>query len=250
MSRLAIPLLCAFILVTAALPAKAGELVIDLSKSVVAITTGFEGSDLLLFGAAEGEGDIVVVVSGPQRDETVRRKKRTAGVWVNRDEMVFDQVPGFYAIAGNRPIDEFMSEELRANFQIGLEYLELQPSKGKRQRSEEEIKDFRQALIRNKQRQGLYGDQPGSVIFLGNRLFRSRLSFPVNVNVGTYGVDVYLVRDGKVATIETTLLTVRKFGFEAGVYDFAHRQSMSYGIFAIIIAVMAGWLAGTIFRKA
>lgn len=250
MNRLAASLLCALFLVTAALPAEAKELVIDLSKSVVAITTGFEGSDLLLFGAAEGEGDVVVVVSGPQSDETVRRKERVAGVWVNRDEMVFDQVPGFYAIASNRPIDEFMSKEMRADFRIGVEYMELQPRGERRQRSEEEVKAFRQALIRNRQRQGLYGDYQGSVIFLGNRLFRSQLNFPVNVNVGTYGVDVYLVRNGKVATIETTLLTVRKFGFEADVYAFAHRQSMSYGIFAIVIAALAGWLAGAVFRKA
>ena len=38
-----------------ALPAAGEEFVVDLSGSMVAITTGFVGSDLLLFGATEGE---------------------------------------------------------------------------------------------------------------------------------------------------------------------------------------------------
>ena len=50
-----------------ALPAlvRAEAVVADLSKRLVAITTGFAGTDVLLFGAVQGDGDIVVVVRGP-----------------------------------------------------------------------------------------------------------------------------------------------------------------------------------------
>ncbi len=119
-------LILVLILTAAPLPAGAvKDLVVDLSKSVVAITTGFTGSDLLLFGVIEGEGDVVVAVRGPQHDEIVRHKERIAGVWVNRDEMVFEQAPGYYAIASNRPITEFISEEFQKRYQIGAANLEL-----------------------------------------------------------------------------------------------------------------------------
>lgn len=225
----------------------ARELVVDLSETVVAITTSFAGSDLLLFGTTESSGDVVVVVRGPLRDVIVRHKERIAGVWVNRGEMAFEQVPDYYALASNRPVDEFLSPEVRNAYQIGATHLELLPRD--RLENVEEINAFRNALIRNKQREGLYAAKQGNVIFLGNRLFRTRIHFPANVSVGTYGVDIYLVQNGVVASMETTLLTVRKFGIAAAIYDFAHRNSALYGLLAILMAVMAGWLAGIVFRR-
>ena len=72
-------------LLLGAFPARAVEpLVADLSKHLVAITTGFAGTDVLLFGAVEelagaSGGDVVVEVRGPHRSETVRRKDRRIG---------------------------------------------------------------------------------------------------------------------------------------------------------------------------
>ena len=42
-------------------------LVADASRHLVAITTGFVGTKVLLFGATEGEGDVIIVVRGPAR---------------------------------------------------------------------------------------------------------------------------------------------------------------------------------------
>lgn len=228
--------------------AAAEELVVDLSAPVVAITTGFTGADMLLFGVVAGAGDVVVVVRGPPRDEVVRRKERIAGVWVNRDQMAFDQVPSFYATASNRPLSEFLSLSLRLDNQIGVRSLELKPKD--KTLDAVAVGRYRDALLRNKQRQGLYGQRPGNVTFLGKRLFRTTITFPANVATGTYSIDVYLVRDEKIVSWKTTLLTVRKFGFEAGVFDFAHRHSLAYGVLAILIAAMAGWLASAVFRRA
>ena len=46
---------------------KAQTLVADLSSHLVSVTTGFAGTDLLLFGAVADEGDVVVVVRGPDK---------------------------------------------------------------------------------------------------------------------------------------------------------------------------------------
>ncbi len=230
------------------IPAMASkEMVVDLSKKVVAITTGFTGSDLLLFGATEGQGDVIVIVRGPLRDQIVRHKERVAGIWINRSDVTFSQIPDFYSMASNRPVDDFISPKTRSTYHIGTAYLEMIP-----QRSElnpGEINDYRNALIRNKQRQGLYYRKQGDVIFLSNRLFHTKILFPSNVSVGTYGIDVHLVRNGEIVSTETTLLSVRKFGLEAGVFDFAKRHGAIYGILAILVAAVSGWLAGVAFRK-
>lgn len=245
---LAISILLPALLLSTAIPAQAGkEMVVDLSKKVVAITTGFNGSDLLLFGATEGTGDVIVIVRGPLRDVIVRRKERVAGIWINRSNMTFSQIPDFYAMASNRPVDDFISPKTRNTYNIGTAYLEMIPQQS--QRPAGEINNYRNALIRNKQRQGLYYSKQGDVIFLSNRLFHTRIFFPSNVSVGTYGIDVYLVRNGEIVGTETTLLSVRKFGLEARVFDFAKRHGAFYGGLAILVAAMAGWLAGIAFRK-
>lgn len=241
----------AFMTASAGWPAHAArDLSVALSSTVVAVTTQFTGSELLLFGSKEGSGDVVVVVRGPQQDPVVRRKDRVGGIWVNNAEVTFDRVPTFYAVAANRPLGDILDPRVRKSHQIGIEYIELSPKPGtKLQLPATAIEEFRKAFFRNKQREGLYTIGQGAVNFLTGQLFVTRIQFPANVTVGTFGVDVHLVRDRQIWTTETRLINVRKFGLEAEVYGFAHRQSLAYGILAVLIAVVAGWLANAAFRK-
>jgi uncharacterized protein (TIGR02186 family) len=222
-------------------------LIADLSKHLVAITTGFTGADVLLFGTIDGEGDIAVVVRGPNEDVIVRRKQRMAGIWVNRRNLTFRRVPAFYAVATTREITDFAPDSVLSRHQIGAEHLRFD----RPQRADDaEIREFREALLRHKRTAGLYPDGVGRVSVLGDRLFRTPVTFPANVPTGTYSVEVFLIRDGAVVGAQTTPLIVSKVGTEAEIFDFAHEQSALYGIVAIVIALVAGWLAGVIFRKA
>ncbi|NQU58767.1 MAG: TIGR02186 family protein [Rhodospirillales bacterium] len=238
-------------ILTAALPAMARELAVDLSKTVVPITASFDGSDLLLFGTADPNADIVVIVRGPMHDQLVRRKERVFGVWANGAEMTFKNVPSYYFMASNRPIDEFVTSEIARQRQIGYEDMILTPKKGSITPGLDEstFDDYRKALIRVKQEQGLYAKQAGNVFFKGNKLFRTKLQFPNNIPVGSYAVDVFVFRDGRIADEKTTIIGVQKFGIEAEVYDFAHRHALPYGVLAILLAAMAGWGANILFRK-
>lgn len=227
--------------------ARAQEVVADLSEHLVAITTGFIGTDVLLFGTTEGEGDVVVVVRGPLRREVVRSKARVAGIWINDRKMEFDNVPAFYATASSKPVAQILSKRLRQRHHIGTEYLDLRPVR--RNLDPKTVAAFREGLIRNKVRQGLYLAKPGPVTFLGNRLFRTRLYFPSNVPTGTYVVETLLVNQGVVQSAQTSPLLISKVGLGAAVYQFAHRNSILYGIIAIVIALAAGWTASVVFRK-
>ena len=94
--------------------ARAEALVVDLSNHLVAITTGFTGTNVLLFGAVQSEGDVIVTVKGPDQDMVVRRKERKVGIWVNSESATFRNVPAYYASASNRPM------EIIANSQLSL----------------------------------------------------------------------------------------------------------------------------------
>ena len=220
-------------------------LVADLSSREIAITTGFTGSELLLFGAIDGDGDVVVVVRGPPHMEVVRRKKRIAGIWVNADSVSYREVPSFYHVASTRPLTEIASLSALTGLELGADRLKFQRV-GAAQAGDDL---FRKALLRNKQRDALYTKGLGKIKMMGRRLFRTTVVFPTTVPTGTYSVDVLLFRGGRVIDTETTPLQVRKVGLEADIFNFAHQQSALYGVIAILIALMAGWLAGAMFRQ-
>ena len=111
------------------------------------------------------------------------------------------------------------------------------------------VAEFRAALVRNEEAQGAYAAAVGKVDFLGARLFRTNVEFPANVAVGTYQVQVFLFRGGAVVAAQTTPLVVSKIGTSADLFDFAHRYAVAYGAIAVAMALMAGWLAGAVFRR-
>lgn len=246
LTRLARLLTLAPLLMAGGGTSAANPLIADLSSREIAITTGFAGTELLLFGATEGEGDIVVVVHGPARREVVRRKERVAGVWINGASVVFDHVPVFYFVASSRPLERIAPPETLAHLQIGVESLKF----AVREDVDAQLAAaFRAGLIEAKRASGLYSRRPGTVTVRGSRLFRTSIRFPANVPTGVYSADVHLFRDGRHLSVSRTPVIVRKAGIEARIYDFAHESSALYGAVAILIALVAGWLAGVVFRR-
>jgi uncharacterized protein (TIGR02186 family) len=236
------------VVLTLSASSRADSLVADLSQHLVGITTGFSGADVLLFGAVEDQGDVVVITRGPDRPVVMHRKSRILGVWVNTASMTFERAPSFYSIASSRPLEELAPATMLARHEMGIEHLRLELARAKA--SPNVAAEWRDGLIRNLQRLGLYGTSVRNVTFLGNRLFRTRITLPANVPTGIYQVQVFLIRDGRVISGQTTPLSVSKVGGEAVVFDFAHNQPPLYGLIAIVLALVAGWLAHFAFRKA
>jgi uncharacterized protein (TIGR02186 family) len=244
------PLLAALGL--ALLPAGAApqdeSLVADLSHHLIAITTAFVGTQVVAFGVAERGRDIIVTVQGPREDLVVRRKSRIAGVWLNRDRLAFARVPAYYAVASTGPLEEIARPAVLAQLEIGTAYLDLEPIDASGVELSE-IASFRDALVRRKQEQGLYSRKPGPINFIGEELFRTNLVFPANVPPGIYQVQVFELQDGFAGDAQRSTLVVSKVGFEADIYDYAQHRAALYGLAAIVIAIVAGWLAGVIFRR-
>jgi uncharacterized protein (TIGR02186 family) len=221
-------------------------LVADLTEYRVAITTGFVGTDVYVFGAKSGPGDVVVIIRGPTVSYAVRRKDRIAGVWLNARRIDFDGVPSFYAVASTRPLDELMSSTTRLREEIGLDGLNLMPEEDA---DRADVAEFRSAVVRLKQSTGLFGREPAKVSVQNEPLFKTKVHFPANVPTGSYDIRVLLIRDGEIASAQTVPLQVSKSGLDAVVYEFAYRQSAAYGLMAILGALLAGWIAHLVFRK-
>ncbi len=223
--------------------------VYDLSSRLIAITTAFVGTQVLLYGATPArEGEIAVIVRGPARDMTVRRKSRVGPIWINTSALEFEAVPSFYAVATSAPLEELAGPGGLARHELGAGRIRLTPIAPEGW-SEDEIDTFRAALVRNQQRVGLYSAEPGTVSFLGETLFRTRIVFPANVPPGDYQVQVLQFSDGEVVGAQTSKLEIAKMGIEAELYDLALGRPALYGLASILIALGAGWAANAIFRR-
>jgi uncharacterized protein (TIGR02186 family) len=246
--RLALVVLVAALVATLMVPreAHADALVVDLSKRRIEITSGFAGTDILLFGAIEGRGDMLVVVRGPIGRAVLRHKARVAGIWVNRDQWTFDNVPYFYRLATSGRLQETVPNEVIEKYQIGEERLRFVPVGPV---TVSELAGARKALLRKLNDAQHYDSQVGDVEFIGPGLFSVRLHFPASIHVGTYQVEAYLLRFGEVVSRQVLPLEIEKTGVGAQVYRFAQEYPAAYGAIAVAVALLAGWLASLIFRK-
>jgi uncharacterized protein (TIGR02186 family) len=227
-------------------PADSEVVVADLSSHLIAITTGFTGASVVLFGATDGAADVVAIVRGPERDTTIWRKGKVAGIWANTDSVTFANIPSFYAVAASRPLNDILSPATAALYKIGTNNLKLET---RSYEDPQRVRLFGDALIETRKRAGVFSPSHEKISFLGDRLFRTTLFFPANVPTGTYLVEVFLVRDKDVVGGQTTPLVVSKVGVDAAVFDFARRDAIAYGAIAVMMAVMAGWLASLPFRN-
>jgi uncharacterized protein (TIGR02186 family) len=227
-------------------PGRADAVVADLSSHSIAITTGFTGAAVVLFGATDGPGDVIAVVRGPERDATVWRKGKIAGIWANAEAVTFANVPSFYAVAASRSLEEIVPPSQAALYRIGVDNLKLETGSDG---APDRLRTFEDALIRVRQHAGVFPKAVGKIAFLGERLFRTTFAFPANVPTGAYLVEIFLVKEKDIVGGQTTPLVVSKVGVDAAVFDFAQRRSLAYGAIAVMMAVMAGWVASLPFRN-
>ena len=231
----------------------------DVSARNVAVTANFNGTEIVVFGAVDGSQqpsaesgyyDLIIVVEGVTSRTIARRKGNVAGLWLNTASVIFDNVPSYYAVASNRPIDEIAPVDFRALHGIGFEHIKFTPAVGQSHPlSTEDIKEWRDAVIRLKRTARLYVENPFSAAFTGKSLFRARVVLPANVTVGPFATHVYLFREEKFLSKVSVRHTLGREGLEWYLHAFAYRLPTLYGLTTVMIAVGAGLAASTAFRK-
>ena len=189
---------------------------------------------------------LAIVVRGPPVPITVRKKARVAGIWVNTKSVRFETAPGFYAVATSAPIAKLIDERTAAIYEIGVGSLQLSPASGN---SAGETEEFERGLIDLRRRAGLFAEHEGDVGVTQNVLYRARIAIPSAVPVGDYSAQIFLIRRGTVIAVSETPITIDKSGFERWVYVFSRSYGLLYGLVAVALALLAGWLAGLIVRR-
>ena len=229
---------------------------IGLSTDRVSITSDFAGTNLTIFGALDNEDplvnrqgryDVIVVLEGPARPVVVRKKTRVLGMWINTQSETFVNVPISYSVATTRMWQDITAPASYRQMALGADYLTITPLH--RDGSPATIEEFTQALRDRKKATGLYSERIGGVQFLSQSLFRATLHLAPNVPVGTHRARAFLFKNGTFIKENSAQLSIQKAGFEQSVHRIAQEHGFLYGLFAVALAFVTGWVGRMVFRK-
>ncbi|WP_298436583.1 TIGR02186 family protein [uncultured Jannaschia sp.] len=241
------------VLLALAAPAAAEEVVAALSQDRVSISTSFDGSEILVFGAVKREAPVpeggplgvIVTIAGPDEAVIVRRKDRRFGIWINVEGIDVERAPSFYAVASSLPLGTSLSETEDLRWSISprrkLRAVGATDMAG-------DTPAFLEALLRVRQDADLYAVKEETVALRDETLFSAEIALPSDLTEGNYDTRIFLTRDGAVIDVYATSIFVQKVGLERMIYNLAHEQPLIYGLLSLFIAISAGWLASTVFR--
>lgn len=240
----------------AALDANPEGIQIGLSTDHVILTAGFSGADLTIFGALEntdpllarqGRYDVIVVLEGPARQVVVRRKDRVLGMWINTQSETFVNVPVSYSLATTRMPQDITDPVSYKRLSLGANNIHLEPLNPRQ--SPVTIQEFTDALRERKQATTLYSANYGGVQFLSSNLFRATLKLAPNVPIGTHKARAFLFRNGQFIRESSAQLAIFKSGFEQWIFRASRVHGFFYGVGAVLLAMLTGWLGRLLFRR-
>jgi len=236
-----------------------------LTTANVQVTSSFRGARIVLYGAVFDPtlkpSDVVVIVRGPDAPLRLARKTRIAGIWVNSKPVVFEGAPGFYMAASTRPLGEIASFSTLRRLGAGVDHLRINAPLEQRTETRYGVRDvvvsrlgpdyldWRRAVVRLKEKAGLYAADDDGVAFVDRGLFKAEIDLPAGAPIGAYSAEIFLFQDGQPVSRRMRGLTVEKVGLERALYVFANNRPWLYGLASVVIALGAGWLASVAFRR-
>jgi hypothetical protein len=229
------------------LPGRAAN--IRITPATLKIQGFFGGTRLQVSGDIPEGTEAVIEIIGKDGEQELMRKGRRWDLWMNVGEIDITGVPGFYLVASSDPrlLSASKTEKpwgyglwrRRARFQGGLK-------KG------EDALIFKE-FLQLKEGRGLYGRFPDAVevAAAGRGRAQARASFPINTRIapGTYRVRVTAVRGWQVVQRTQVPWQVEMVGTPAFLTFLALQRPVLYGILALGLAALVGFLSGVLFKK-
>jgi hypothetical protein len=111
---------------------------------------------------------------------------------------------------------------------------------------------FMTQFLELKESEHIYATYPGTLKVKtaagGQNPVKVTFFLPTNTKPGTYKVVLSVITDGKVVSSASTELTVAMVGFPALLADLAYQHGATYGVIAVVIAIVTGFAMGFLFK--
>lgn len=246
----------ALLLILAAAPVAAEQLITQVSRREVNITSSFSGEILTMFGiiapdtgapdqALEGPYHVVVTVTGPLQTRVARRMTNVFGIWLNTTEAQFREFPSLYQVLSDAKLTDIAEPLTLARRSVPL----IAQARNSAASGWWNSLEFGNELIRLMQDKGLYKLNEQGVTFRSNTFYFAQVALPSDAPPGPYIAHTYLFKNGEIIAEASDGFSVKKVGFERFVGQSARQFPLLYGLVCVALALFTGWLGGVVFKR-
>jgi hypothetical protein len=227
---------------------RAESATLQVSPDVVEINSFYQGRNVAVTGTLpEGLGAVVEVM-GPTTQQHFMRKGRRGPLWMNVGEISVTGVPSLYLVLSSAA-DLLAGSRINAawGFPALIQQISLT---GDVQENEQD--KFKHQFLELKESEQLYGAWPGGLKLSpagdGRQKVTGKFWLPSNIKVDTYKVCLTTVKEGQAVDRVCTDLPVQMVGFPAFFMTMAYQHAALYGLLAVLIAIVVGFIMGYLFK--
>ena len=223
---------------------------IKVQPGRILIGASFNGTDISVSGEMPADTEAVIRITGHEEDSRLKKKGRALGVlWMNLGSVEIHKIPSVFLLYRSRPADTPAGQVKPGDRETGIAAVRKQVDIV----SEYQDKDaLFEEFVKLKQQSGLYGTIDTDIRYEkennGIKSFSTEVKLPSALPQGDYRLEVFaLGKDGIVGYSAEDLKAVRT-GMPAFIAKLAFDHGTLYGVLAVIVAIIAGLLTGTIFK--
>ena len=231
----------------------------------VPISYSFSGHQVFLYGQLPpGSNGVFAVMEGPSTGKTrLMKKGKVVVFWMGVRQYELARAPGLYLVnlhcpGANRqgecprPVDlEAVNRTLGSAAEpvgpdailarTSLTVLNGDPEEGEHARVVEGFWKLQES-------HGLYGVHENAIRVTEDGMLYHVFDLPAEAPEGKYSILTHFLRDDTPVAVTRNDLFVRQSGLIAWLSRLAERHAMTYGGFTVAIALLAGFLAGSLFK--
>ena len=219
----------------------------------IGIGAFYHGSRVNITGEADPYTDIIIKITSPEGSQSLKKKGKVAGLlWMNREDLEFRNIPNVYLLYSTKGIEDILSKDEIDKYSIGYSALKRQAEITTISDENEKTKWFNE-FIRFKEYSKLYNMTQESIYTIMND---GKLEYSININwqyqapPGDYTISAYAVKNNMVIEKSESKFIVEHIGTVRMLANMAKNNGAMYGIVSIVIAIIAGFAVGIIFRMA
>ena len=225
--------------------AEPGEL--KVQPDALDIGTFYSAGQVTISGEVPSGQDVIVEIKGPTAEGKFDLKGRVGPFWMTRGNAELDGAPAMYVLLLPGGTDW---RSKAASLGLGLDELKREISIKSDLLPPDDLFDM---FVKLKKSEGLYAEVNNAVTYApggnGTREFKAVYSFPRSTAKGNYQIKATAVADGARAREQSRSFQVEEVGFTRLVDDLATNRRLTYGILAVLIALVAGGVMGILFKS-
>jgi len=220
-----------------------------ITPNYIDIGAFFKGSQISVSAEVPECDGVVVELEGKDQEMVLNKKGKRAFLWLNVAQISVKKAPSVYIIASSDKLNNICSEKELEEELLG--YISLRRKiifESDKPLTGHEFDEF----LKLKEHKGSYNIN-NTVNFdpnmSGRQKVTANLDIPSFISAGNYEIFLYCFKNGNLSQKASSSFLVEEVGLTVLIKNLAFGKPAIYGVFAIIIALGAGFIIGIIFSK-